>query len=222
MSIYDFNTPRYSIEGLFNNLRKELNELVISSQTSIKNIQDHIAKTDQALAYLKATVDNLPDFTPQYNELKAELDSLKALIANINQFIVDHPIILGITEIDDMGRIGSAVSSINNQPLYAEYAKKDISARDIIDTYATKFELSSYQPISGYDYDQYGAISGINGSALAGQKTYSGNVQAALDKVYASADVWNSAGNWYMENSAIGVITKDTIDDLWSNIFSAG
>jgi len=37
----------------------------------------------------------------------------------------------------------SAVNTINGQPVYAKYAVKDVSARRIVDTYATKDELSA-------------------------------------------------------------------------------
>lgn len=108
-----------------------------------------------------------------------------------------------------VGLSGGVLSSINSIS-----SKLDIS------------ETSSFYPISNpsgyisnesFEYDEYGNISAIDGSPLAGSVTYSGDVQGALDKVYTSGDVWNKASNWVCENSS--TITKEVIDELWTNIW---
>lgn len=71
----------------------------------------------------------------------------------------------------------SAVSSINNQLIYSEYAKKDISARNIVDTYATKEELN--QVTSG-SYSAISAVSGTLSEQIASESERAAMAEADL------------------------------------------
>lgn len=97
MGAYDFNTQRYHVDTVIEAMRKELRAIVIDSQTSIDNIKLQIAQTEKTLNQLKATVDNLPDYTAQYNEIMSELDLIKAKL----QELIEHPIELGFIEIEE-------------------------------------------------------------------------------------------------------------------------
>lgn len=97
MSIYDFNTPRYNINSIIDNLRKELRDIVSNSQTSIAQIQEQIAASERTLKYLKDVVDNLPDFSSQYEELLGELNLVKSQLNEMQM----HPIILGSVQVED-------------------------------------------------------------------------------------------------------------------------
>lgn len=88
MGAYDFNTPRYRADAIIEELRKELRNIVVDSQTSINDVKMEIAYTEKLLKQLKNTVDNLPDYTVQYNEINAELEKLKKQM----QTLIDNPV----------------------------------------------------------------------------------------------------------------------------------
>lgn len=91
MGAYDFNTSRYHADAVIDALRKELRNIVIDSQTSIDNIKLQIANSEKLLKQLKDTVDSLPDYTAQYNEINEELEKLKQQM----QTMIDNPVELG-------------------------------------------------------------------------------------------------------------------------------
>lgn len=91
MGAYDFNTSRYHADAVIDALRKELRNIVIDSQTSIENIRLQIANSEKLLKQLKDTVDSLPDYTAQYNEINEELEKLKQQM----QTMMDNPVELG-------------------------------------------------------------------------------------------------------------------------------
>ena len=80
MGAYDFNTSRYHADAVIDALRKELRNIVIDSQTSIDNIKLQIANSEKLLKQLKDTVDSLPDYTAQYNEINEELEDAPELL----------------------------------------------------------------------------------------------------------------------------------------------
>lgn len=78
-------------------------------------------------------------------------------------------------------------------------------------------EVSSKQDILTYGWDGDGKIISIDGSAIAGQggATFTGDVQGALDEVYANS------GNWLVNDDLSGYVTEDylttnyyTIDEI--------
>lgn len=97
MGVYDFNIPRYNIDGVIDALRKELRSIAENSQIGIDEIKKRIADDEIMLARLKAAVDGLPDYTAQYEELSAELLRIKTELQNL----LDHPIVLGYVQVED-------------------------------------------------------------------------------------------------------------------------
>lgn len=97
MGVYDFNIPRYNIDGVIDALRKELRSIAENSQIGIDEIKKRIADDEIMLARLKAAVDGLPDYTAQYEELSAELSRIKSDL----QELLDHPIVLGYVQVED-------------------------------------------------------------------------------------------------------------------------
>lgn len=151
MGVYDFNIPRYNIDGVIDALRKELQSIVINSQTSIDEIKQRIADDEVILNRLKDAVNNLPDYSAQYNELYEEMARIKIAL----QDLIDHPIVLEDIQVG----LTTEVQKINGQYLYANHAVSainDFSGRNIVDTYATKDELSAY--ISG-TFNEISAVS---------------------------------------------------------------
>lgn len=151
MGVYDFNIPRYNIDGVIDALRKELQSIVINSQTSIDEIKQRIADDEVILNRLKDAVNNLPDYSAQYNELYEEMARIKIAL----QDLIDHPIVLEDIQVG----LTTEVQKINGQYLYANHAVSainDFSGRNIVDTYATKDELSGY--ISGA-FNEISAVS---------------------------------------------------------------
>lgn len=97
MGVYDFNIPRYNIDGVIDALRKELRSIAENSQIGIDEIKKRIADDEIMLARLKAAVDGLPDYTAQYEELSSELLRIKTELQNL----LDHPIVLGYVQVED-------------------------------------------------------------------------------------------------------------------------
>lgn len=97
MGVYDFNIPRYNIDGVIDALRKELRSIAENSQIGIDEIKKRIADDEIMLARIKAAVDGLPDYTAQYEELSAELLRIKTELQNL----LDHPIVLGYVQVED-------------------------------------------------------------------------------------------------------------------------
>jgi hypothetical protein len=177
MGVYDFNIPRYNIDGVIDALRKELQSIVINSQTSIDEIKQRIADDEVILNRLKDAVNNLPDYSAQYNELYEEMARIKIAL----QDLIDHPIVLEDIQVG----LSTEVQKINGQYLYANHAVSainDFSGRNIVDTYATKDELSAY--ISGA-FNEISAVS----SELTGiiDEKYE-EISATIDTVSANFD----------------------------------
>ena len=188
--------------------RKNIDAACNSDVTGLNtNLEDLSGKTVTEIQGDNITSARLPDGTIKYNIDVTPLISAIKLSGQdgvYTQNISGANWLVGLS-----GEVLSAINSISS--------KLDIS------------ETSSFYPIynpSGYisdeslEYDEYGNISAIAGSPLAGSVTYSGDVQNALDKVYTSGDVWNEASNWVCENSATSAntITKEVIDELWNEI----
>ena len=178
MGVYDFNIPRYNIDGVIDALRKELQSIVINSQTSIDEIKQRIADDEVILNRLKDAVNNLPDYSAQYNELYEEMARIKIAL----QDLIDHPIVLEDIQVG----LTTEVQKINGQYLYANHAVSainDFSGRNIVDTYATKDELSGY--ISGA-FNEISAVSSeltdiiVNFSADTNDKF--NNIENTLDE----------------------------------------
>jgi hypothetical protein len=137
MGVYDFNISEYNIDSIIAVLRKELQNIVINSQTNINEIKRRIAEDEVLLNYLKNAVDSLPDYTSQYNELRDEINKLNLALNEL----IDHPIILDNIDVSGHSGIITEVQKINGQYIYANHAINDASGRNIVDTYATKDEI---------------------------------------------------------------------------------
>lgn len=153
MGVYDFNISEYNIDSIIAVLRKELQNIVINSQTNINEIKRRIAEDEVLLNYLKNAVDSLPDYTSQYNELRDEINRLNLALNEL----IDHPIILDNIDISGHSGIITEVQKINGQYIYADHAINDASGRNIIDTYATKDEISKD---TSAIYDTINTVSG--------------------------------------------------------------
>lgn len=95
MGAYDFNIPKYNVGNVIEKLREELHNIVINSETSIDKIKQQLVNDERLLKELKNTVDNLPDYTEQYNEILVTLDALKMKIDEMEA----NPISLGYIQI---------------------------------------------------------------------------------------------------------------------------
>ena len=91
MGVYDFNLPRYNVDSVVKQLRDELHDIANSSKENINEVKKRIEKNEKILNQLKDAVDNLPDYTEQYNMLMEELNKIKVDLQNL----IDHPIKLG-------------------------------------------------------------------------------------------------------------------------------
>jgi hypothetical protein len=137
MGVYDFNISSFNIDSIIATLRKDLQDIVVNSQTSIAEIKAKIAEDEVLLKRLKNAVDNLPDYTAQYNELKDEITKLNLALDEL----IKHPIVLDNIDVRGASGLISEVQKINGQFIYANHAVNDAQGNNIVDTYATKDEL---------------------------------------------------------------------------------
>lgn len=138
MGVYDFNISSFNIDSIIATLRKDLQDIVVNSQTSIAEIKAKIAEDEVLLKRLKNAVDNLPDYTAQYNELKDEITKLNLALDEL----IKHPIVLDNIDVRGASGLISEVQKINGQFIYANHAVNDAQGNNIVDTYATKDELA--------------------------------------------------------------------------------
>ena len=139
MGVYDFNISSFNIDSIIAALRKDLQDIVVNSQTSIAEIKAKIAEDEVLLKRLKNAVDNLPDYTAQYNELKDEITKLNLALDEL----IKHPIVLDNIDVRGASGLISEVQKINGQFIYANHAVNDAQGNNIVDTYATKDELET-------------------------------------------------------------------------------
>ena len=176
MGVYDFNTTAYDINEIIRQLKHELQSIVVNSQSNITEIKQKISADEALLDRLKKEVDELPDFTEQYNELRVELDKLKVVLDEISK----HPIILDNIEVSGSGKLYTEVQKINHQLIYANHAVHDASGRNIIDTYATKDEIAGIDSSLSNKKDRQTELT-FDGSAVKTVKKITQNVNGELD-----------------------------------------
>lgn len=114
MGMYDFNTPRYNVDAVIDALRKELRDIAVDNETDIAEIKRRIAQDEKLLVQLKKAVDELPDYTEQYNEISVELDDVKEKV----RMMYEHPVVLDMKPMDIeyivIGGASDAVGSIQD------------------------------------------------------------------------------------------------------------
>ena len=176
MGVYDFNTTAYDINEIIRQLKHELQSIVVNSQSNITEIKQKISADEALLDRLKKEVDELPDFTEQYNELRVELDKLKVVLDEISK----HPIILDNIDVLSSGKLYTEVQKINHQLIYANHAIHDASGRNIIDTYATKDEIAGIDSSLSNKKDRQAELT-FDGSAVKTVKKITQNVNGELD-----------------------------------------
>ena len=176
MGVYDFNTTAYDINEIIRQLKHELQSIVVNSQSNITEIKQKISADEALLDRLKKEVDELPDFTEQYNELRIELDKLKVVLDEISK----HPIILDNIDVSSSGKLYTEVQKINHQLIYANHAVHDASGRNIIDTYATKDEIAGIDSSLSNKKDRQAELT-FDGSAVKTVKKITQNVNGELD-----------------------------------------
>ena len=176
MGVYDFNTTAYDINEIIRQLKHELQSIVVNSQSNITEIKQKISADEALLDRLKKEVDELPDFTEQYNELRVELDKLKVVLDEISK----HPIILDNIDVSSSGKLYTEVQKINHQLIYANHAVHDASGRNIIDTYATKDEIAGIDSSLSNKKDRQAELT-FDGSAVKTVKKITQNVNGELD-----------------------------------------
>ena len=176
MGVYDFNTTAYDINEIIRQLKHELQSIVVNSQSNITEIKQKISADEALLDRLKKEVDELPDFTEQYNELRVELDKLKVVLDEISK----HPIILDNIDVLGSGKLYTEVQKINHQLIYANHAVHDASGRNIIDTYATKDEIADIDSSLSNKKDKQAELT-FDGSAVKTVKKITQNVNGELD-----------------------------------------
>ena len=176
MGVYDFNTTAYDINEIIRQLKHELQSIVVNSQSNITEIKQKISADEALLDRLKKEVDELPDFTEQYNELRVELDKLKVVLDEISK----HPIILDNIEVSGSGKLYTEVQKINHQLIYANHAVHDASGRNIIDTYATKDEIAGIDSSLSNKKDRQTELT-FDGSAVKTVKKITQNANGELD-----------------------------------------
>ena len=176
MGVYDFNTTAYDINEIIRQLKHELQSIVVNSQSNITEIKQKISADEALLDRLKKEVDELPDFTEQYNELRVELDKLKVVLDEISK----HPIILDNIDVSGSGKLYTEVQKINHQLIYANHAVHDASGRNIIDTYATKDEIADIDSSLSNKKDKQTELT-FDGSAVKTVKKITQNANGELD-----------------------------------------
>ena len=190
MGVYDFNTTAYDINEIIRQLKHELQSIVVNSQSSITEIKQKISADEALLDRLKKEVDELPDFTEQYNELRVELDKLKVVLDEISK----HPIILDNIEVSGSGKLYTEVQKINHQLIYANHAVHDASGRNIIDTYATKDEIAGIDSSLSNKKDRQAELT-FDGSAVKTVKKITQNANGELDVEFVDIAGGGSGGS---------------------------
>ena len=190
MGVYDFNTTAYDINEIIRQLKHELQSIVVNSQSNITEIKQKISADEVLLDRLKKEVDELPDFTEQYNELRVELDKLKVVLDEISK----HPIILDNIDVSDSGKLYTEVQKINHQLIYANHAVHDSSGRNIIDTYATKDEIADIDSSLSNKKDKQTELT-FDGSATKTVKKITQNVNGELDVEFIDIAGGGSGGS---------------------------
>ena len=190
MGVYDFNTTAYDINEIIRQLKHELQSIVVNSQSSITEIKQKISADEALLDRLKKEVDELPDFTEQYNELRVELDKLKLVLDEISK----HPIILDNIEVSGSGKLYTEVQKINHQLIYANHAVHDASGRNIIDTYATKDEIADIDSSLSNKKDRQAELT-FDGSAVKTVKKITQNANGELDVEFIDIAGGGSGGS---------------------------
>ena len=187
MGVYDFNTTAYDINEIIRQLKHELQSIVVNSQSNITEIKQKISADEALLDRLKKEVDELPDFTEQYNELRIELDKLKVVLDEISK----HPIILDNIDVSGSGKLYTEVQKINHQLIYANHAVHDASGRNIIDTYATKDEIAGIDSSLSNKKDRQAELT-FDGSAVKTVKKITQDANGILDVEFI--DIAGSGG----------------------------
>lgn len=190
MGVYDFNTTAYDINEIIRQLKHELQSIVVNSQSSITEIKQKISADEALLDRLKKEVDELPDFTEQYNELRVELDKLKVVLDEISK----HPIILDNIDVSGSGKLYTEVQKINHQLIYANHAVHDASGRNIIDTYATKDEIADIASSLSNKKDRQAELT-FDGSAVKTVKKITQNANGELDVEFIDIAGGGSGGS---------------------------
>ena len=190
MGVYDFNTTAYDINEIIRQLKHELQSIVVNSQSSITEIKQKISADEALLDRLKKEVDELPDFTEQYNELRVELDKLKVVLDEISK----HPIILDNIDVSGSGKLYTEVQKINHQLIYANHAVHDASGRNIIDTYATKDEIADIDSSLSNKKDRQTELT-FDGSAVKTIKKITQNANGELDVEFVDIAGGGSGGS---------------------------
>ena len=190
MGVYDFNTTAYDINEIIRQLKHELQSIVVNSQSSITEIKQKISADEALLDRLKKEVDELPDFTEQYNELRVELDKLKVVLDEISK----HPIILDNIDVSGSGKLYTEVQKINHQLIYANHAVHDASGRNIIETYATKDEIAGIDSSLSNKKDRQAELT-FDGSAVKTVKKITQNANGELDVEFIDIAGGGSGGS---------------------------
>ncbi len=190
MGVYDFNTTAYDINEIIRQLKHELQSIVVNSQSSITEIKQKISADEALLDRLKKEVDEFPDFTEQYNELRVELDKLKVVLDEISK----HPIILDNIDVSGSGKLYTEVQKINHQLIYANHAVHDASGRNIIDTYATKDEIAGIDSSLSNKKDRQAELT-FDGSAVKTVKKITQNANGELDVEFIDIAGGGSGGS---------------------------
>ena len=190
MGVYDFNTTAYDINEIIRQLKHELQSIVVNSQSSITEIKQKISADEALLDRLKKEVDELPDFTEQYNELRVELNKLKVVLDEISK----HPIILDNIDVSGSGKLYTEVQKINHQLIYANHAVHDASGRNIIDTYATKDEIAGIDSSLSNKKDRQAELT-FDGSAVKTVKKITQNANGELDVEFIDIAGGGSGGS---------------------------
>ena len=203
MGVYDFNTTAYDINEIIRQLKHELQSIVVNSQSNITEIKQKISADEALLDRLKKEVDELPDFTEQYNELRVELDKLKVVLDEISK----HPIILDNIDVSDSGKLYTEVQKINHQLIYANHAVHDASGRNIIDTYATKDEIADIDSSLSNKKDKQTELT-FDGSATKTVKSITQDANGIINVEYENIDFVRGDSNVEIksEDNSVNVV----------------
>lgn len=208
MGVYDFNISSFNIDSIIAALRKDLQDIVVNSQTNIAEIKTKIAEDEALLKRLKNAVDNLPDYTNQYNELKDEITKLNLALDEL----IKHPIVLDNIDVRGASGLISEVQKINGQFIYANHAVNDAQGNNIVDTYATKDEL--VQNISA----TYNIIDIVSGNLSINIEQ---EIQRATEEENLIKEMITSAsGDFSGDISALDNYIDLAIDSLFDTISS--
>ncbi len=158
--------------GFGTNDKKDIDELVKKIELKIKDLRSDFTKDvtvlKNQLTVCATELDRLKELLESVSDYShSEYEKLERKSQEFEEAIADIRTKLNTIQYNEVLE-GKCASGINEYPIYARYAEKDISGNSIPSYYATKSEVSGVSSTLSGDYTQKIAdISGASQSALS-------------------------------------------------------